>query len=452
MLKGLFSSSSDGPPNFVIIMADDLGYGDLGCYGARDIATPRLDELASEGMRFTSYYSGAPNCTGSRAALLTGCYPNRIGLSSKNLPPGGYTGLNPEEKNIATILNEASYATGFVGKWSLGSHPNFLPLSQGFDYYFGIPFSHSFVDSATEDHIYLTSGLPLIDNEVELEEDTDPTALTQRFTEQAAEFIESAGENPFCLIMSHHLPHRPIAVPPEFEGRSTYGPYGDAVEAIDWSSGAIIDVLKSLNHENDTMVIFVSDNGPYTAGQTALGHRCGNSGEFRGGKNHTTEGGMRVPCIVRWPKHVPAGKVCDEIVCAMDFLPTFAGLAKVQLPRTHKIDGKNILPLLKGEKPKEPIRTEFYYYRESRLQAVRSGEWKMHVFHPEWGIDEPKPEDYKLFNLDADPGEGTDVSPENPEVVELLGKAADRARRELGDSVKRRSGMGVRPIGEVKAG
>ncbi|MBG89712.1 MAG: arylsulfatase [Verrucomicrobiales bacterium] len=454
MLKGLFSKKKETvPPNVLIVVADDLGYGDLGCYGAVGFETARLDQLAADGVRFTSYYSGGVNCTGGRAALLTGCYPNRIGMGGRSFPPGGFTGLNPEERNLATMLAEAGYVSGYVGKWTLGSHPHFLPNNQGFDYWFGIPFSHSFLDQEVEDAIYLTSSLPLMDDENELEEDTDPAFLTRRCTEQAAEFMESAGDNPFCLVVSHAMPHRPLALTEEFDGRSKYGIYGDVIEEIDWSVGALVDVLAVLEKLENTIIIFTSDNGPALQSEEVLGYRSGTPRPYRGGKGQTLEGGVRVPCIVNWPARIPGGQVSDEMVCGMDWLPTIAGLAGVELKRTPEIDGVDIFNHINGEKPpEEPVREEVYYYRDNRLQAVRQGPWKLHVYRGDWDVEKPEKSDYMLFNLDSDTTEESNLADQNPELIDELAKVADRARRELGDSVHGRRGRSTRKAGEVSMG
>lgn len=450
-VRNIFSGprTESGPPSFIIIVADDLGYGDVGCYGAREINTPNLDQLAAEGTRFTSYYSGGLNCTGGRAALLTGCYPGRIGLGGKNIPPGSSLGLNPAERTLPKVLNEAGYVNGYIGKWSLGSDPALMPRYHGFDYFLGIPFSHSYLFPEAEEMVYQVGSLPLMDNETELEENPDPARFIQLFTEQAAEFIESAGDQPFCLVVSHALPHRPIAVSEEFEGRSRYGPYGDVVEAIDWSVGALRSVLQGLEREANTAIFFTSDNGPATQSEEVLGYRGGTARPFRGGKNQTLEGGMRVPFIAHWPGHLTAGKLSHDIVCGMDLLPTIAALAGVQLAPKPVIDGKNLVPLLTGEKLAEPPHSHFFFYRDNRLQAVREGPWKLVVYRSEWNLEKPAKKDYLLFNLETDPTEESDVAAENPALVEQLAKLADRARRDLGDEVHNRKGANVRPVGDV---
>lgn len=450
MLKKLFSKKKDAaPPNFLIIVADDLGYGDLGCYGAKGFATPNIDQIAAEGVRFTSYYSGGVNCSGGRAALLTGCYPARIGLGGKNIPPGAFMGLNPEERTLPRVLDTAGYVNGYVGKWALGSHPQFMPMNQGFDYFFGIPFSHSYLDSSVEDHIFLTSSIPLMDGENELEEDTDPHQFTTLFTEQAAEFIESAGDNPFSLVLSTVIPHRPLMPMEEFAGGSRQGIYGDAVQELDWSIGALMEVLRQLEKYEDTLVIFVSDNGPATQSEEALGYVGGTSRPFRGGKGQTLEGGMRVPCVARLPGRIPEGLLCHDIVTAMDLLPTFANLAGATLEKRPEIDGIDIWPNMSGEKIEAPLRNTFYYYRENVLQAVRQDEWKLNTYRKSWGLEKPEKSDYMLYNLESDPAEESNVADQHPDKVDELAKVADRARRELGDSIHGRRGRSTRKAGEV---
>ena len=455
MLKKLFSrQETAAPPNFLVIIADDLGYGDLGCYGASGIETPNLDRIAAEGVRFTSYYSGGATCTGGRAALLTGCYPNRVGLGGKNIPPGAFVGLNPEERIIPKVLEEAGYVSGYIGKWTLGSHDQFLPLNQGFDYYFGIPFSHSYLDQEVEDAIYVTSALPLIDGTTELEEDTDPRDLTPKFTEQAAEFIESAGENPFCLFVSHSIPHRPLMPMENFLGSSKLGIYGDAVQELDWSVGALMEVLRQLEKLDNTLIVFTSDNGPATQSEETLGYVGGTSRPFRGGKGQTLEGGMRVPCVARLPGRIVEGQLCKEIVTAMDWLPTFAGLAGTPFQRKdlETIDGRDLMPILSGAATEQKPHEDYCYYRDGRFQAYRRGEWKLLMYRPDWEIEKPEPKDYMLFNLDSDPQEKSNIADQHPELMEELVKAADKARRELGDVIHNRRGRAVRKIGEVAMG
>jgi arylsulfatase A len=453
MLKNLFSRQEKTvpPPNILVIMADDLGYGDLGCYGASGFETPNLDQIAAEGVRFTSYYSGGVNCTGGRASFLTGCYPNRVGLGGKNIPPGAFTGLNPEENIIPKVLEQAGYVSGYVGKWTLGSHEQFLPTNQGFDYFFGIPYSHSYLDQDVENAIYVTSALPLIDGVTELEENTDPSDLTTKFTEQAAEFVESAGDNPFFLFLSHSIPHRPLMPMENFEGSSKLGIYGDAIQELDWSIGALMEVLRQFEKLDNTLIIFTSDNGPALQSEETLGYVGGTSRPFRGGKGQTLEGGLRVPCVARLPERIPAGLLHKDIVTAMDWLPTFADIAGVPFDKKamELIDGVDIWPLISGAKDAPAPRQDFCYYREGRFQAYRRGEWKLLMYRPDWEIEKPENTDYMLFNLESDPQEKSNLADQHPDLIEELSKAADKARRELGDVIHNRRGRAVRKAGEV---
>jgi arylsulfatase A len=451
MFKKLFSKKEEvRPPNILLIIADDLGFGDVGCYGAAGIQTPNIDLLAEEGVRFTSYYSGGVTCTGGRAALLTGCYPHRVGLGGKNIPPGAFKGLNPEERTLPKVLGEAGYLSGYIGKWALGSHPQFMPMNQGFDYFFGVPYSHSYLDSDVEDHIFLTSNLPLMDCETELEEDTDPQELTPRLAEQTAEFIESAGDHPFCLVFSSLIPHRPLLPMENFQGSSKRGIYGDAVQEFDWSVGALIEVLKHLDKYDDTMIIVTSDNGPAHISEQAAGYIGGTGRPYRGAKGQTLEGGIRVPCVVRLPERIPAGQVCKEMVTAMDWLPTIAGVVGTEIDRKKpELDGVDVWPLINGEKYEKVPRDEFWYYKESRLQALRKGQWKLLMYRSNWDLERPEKSDYRLFNLDADRLEESNVADQHPEVVDELAKLADKARRELGDIVHNKKGRGVRAAGEA---
>jgi len=288
-----------------------------------------------------------------------------------------------------------------------------------------------------------------MDGESELEEDADPHQFTTLFTEQAAEFIESAGENPFSLVLSTVIPHRPLMPMEEFAGGSRQGIYGDAVQELDWSIGALMEVLRQLEKYEDTLVIFVSDNGPATQSEEALGYVGGTSRPFRGGKGQTLEGGMRVPCVARLPGRIPEGLLCHDIVTAMDLLPTFAKLAGATFEKRPEIDGIDIWPNMVGEKIEAPLRNTFYYYRENVLQAVRQDEWKLNTYRKSWGLEKPEKSDYMLYNLESDPAEESNVADQHPEKVDELAKVADRARRELGDSIHGRRGRSTRKAGEV---
>ena len=460
--QNLFSNENDNSslPNIIIIFTDDQGYGDLASYGNTGMNTPNTDRMAAEGMRFTDFYVAAGVSTPSRAALLTGCYPKRIGLAHRVLFPYSTTGLNPDEVTIADMLKEIGYATGIFGKWHLGHHLPLLPTRQGFDYYFGIPYSN---DMAHHNYQradnFLVGPLPLFRNEEVIETDPDQRHLTRRCTEEAINFITAHRDKPFFVYLPHAMPHVPIASSHHFEGQSEFGLYGDVIEEIDWSVGLILDHLKTLGIEDNTMVIFSSDNGAQqwegeggwvwtpdrigrpTRGEITYPH--GSNGPLRGAKNSTWEGGMRVPFIVRWPARIPAGRVSVELVTAMDLLPTIARITGAEVPGERIIDGHDIWPILSGDKNAKSPYEAFYYYRDDRLQAVRSGKWKLHLFRPGTGATRI------LYDLEADIGETTDVSGQHPEVVKRLEALAEIAREDMGDIATGREGRNVRPIGKL---
>lgn len=458
-------SESEGSPNVIIIFTDDQGYGDLGAYGATGFETPHLDQMAAEGIRFTDFYVAAPVCTPSRAALLTGSYPKRVGLAHRVLFPHSDTGLHPDEVTLAEVLKPAGYATAAIGKWHLGHHPPFLPTRQGFDTFFGIPYSNDMGDH-TYSPAFTSPPLPLMQDETVIEENPDQTQLTRRYTEAALDFISAHRDDPFFLYLAHPMPHVPIAASEAFEGSTTHGPYGDVIAEIDWSVGQILDHLAALGLDENTLVFFTSDNGPQVWEGTdrgwrwtpedhgrgtrgTMGYRSGSAGPLRGRKNTTWEGGMRVPSIMRWPARIPGGRVSSEVVTAMDLLPTIAHLVGAPLPTGRILDGHDIRPLLFDEAEATSSYDAFYYYRDDRLQAVRSGSWKLHVYRPEWQADSLTQHQPLLFNLEDDIGEATDVAASHPDVVARLQQLAERARHELGDAVTQQAGVNVRPIGRL---
>ncbi|MBN1341315.1 MAG: sulfatase [Phycisphaerae bacterium] len=433
-------------PNFVVIFADDQGYGDVGCYGARDFSTPRLDRMAAEGVRLTDFYVAGPVCTPSRAGLMTGCYPKRLGLAYRVLFPYSKTGLNPDEITIAEILKTRGYATACIGKWHLGHHAKFLPTRQGFDVFFGTPYSNDMNGQHYKEQDFKAPALPLIRQEKVVEEDPDQRYLTRRYTEESIRFMEANKDRPFFLYLPHNMPHRPIHASERFKGKTKHGLYGDVIEEIDWSVGEILGALKRLGIDERTLVIFTTDNGPVLLRAKRLGYRPGSAGPLRGMKNTTWEGGMRVPCVMRWPGKIPGGTVCEELVTAMDVLPTIAKLAGAEAPKDRIIDGKDVWPVVCGKAGVRSPHEAFYYYRDDRLQAVRSGWWKLHVFRPEWEASSGHAP--LLHDLKVDVGERTDVAGEHAEVVKRLQGLAERAREDLGDAATNRSGKNVRPVGE----
>ena len=423
------------PPNVVVIFADDLGWADLGVLGAEGFATPRLDRMANEGILFTDFYVPAPVCTPSRAALLTGCHPVRLGLGHRVLFPYSTTGLHHDEITLAELLAPAGYVSACIGKWHLGHQAEFLPRRHGFDRFFGVPYSND-MDRHDYRHLdFRAPPLPLYSDEEVIERAPAQALLTKRYTEEAIRFLREHHDRPFFLYLAHTMPHQPIAASEEFVGRSELGLYGDVIEEIDWSTGEILDALAELGLEENTLVVFSSDNGPW---------RRESAGALRGKKNTTWEGGMRVPGVVRWPGRVPAGERCGEVVSVMDLLPTVAGFAGVELPDDRILDGRDIAPLLCGETGAKSPHDEFLYYRDERLQAVRSGRWKLHVHRPEWKGETRAP---LLFDLEVDRGESSDVAAERPEVVQRLLLLAEAARADLGDAATGRPATNARPVG-----
>lgn len=401
------------PLNIVMILADDLGYGDLGSYGSK-IRTPNLDRMAREGMRFTNFLSANPVCSPSRAALLTGRYPTRVGVP-RVLFPYDKTGLPASEQTMASLLKEKGYNTMCVGKWHLGHLPEFLPPSRGFDQYFGIPYSNDMTP-----RVLLRASAQrqeTIENEATLE------TLTPRYTEQAVQFIERSRTQPFFLYMPHTYPHIPLAASPRFRGKSPLGLYGDVIEELDWSVGEILASLKKHNLDTNTLVMFSSDNGPWY---------LGSPGPLRGRKGTTYEGGVREPFLARLPGRIPAGRVCDGLASMMDVMPTVAGLCGA-VPR-NPTDGIDIWPLLSGQKPSLD-REVILYFDNLYLQCARWGRWKLHVARYNSAVYSPAPPGGRknlplpapeLYDLSADPAESYDIAPEKPGIVRDILARIDR--------------------------
>lgn len=437
------SESENRPPNFVIIFTDDQGYADVGVFGATDIQTPNLDRMAEQGVRFTSFYVAAPACTPSRAGLMTGCYPKRVSMAAGVLWPAQTKGLNPNEITLAEVLKERGYATACIGKWHLGRPAELLPTRQGFDTYFGIPYSH---DMTPESFLSILGGnfppLPLMQDESVIEEGVDEHTLTKRYTEQAVEFIRSNRQKPFFLYLAHNMPHYPCHSSEAFEDPTVdethRGVYASAVEEIDWSVSQILGVLEDLNLDDTTLVVYTSDNGPWKLVETFFREPTGSALPLRGWKGETFEGGMRVPTIMRWPGHLPPGSVCSKLVTALDLLPTFARFAGADLPHgsDHKIDGKDVSEILENPDLQSP-HTFFYYYDSDTglLEAVRDKEgWKLHMIRGFRQVNE-------LYYLPDDIDEGSDLFSQNPEVVERLRSAAEAFDEEVTTN--------QRPVGET---
>jgi arylsulfatase A len=412
-------SAPTAPPNIVLILVDDLGYGDIGCYGAEDIRTPHIDRMAAEGVRFTDFYVAAPSCSPSRAALLTGSYPQRVNITNVLFPEHNF-GLNPDEITIADLLKERGYATACVGKWHLGHREEFMPPRQGFEVYFGIPYSndmspdpqhHANPHDPPIPNAENFPPLPLIRGNEVVETEPDQALLTRRFTEESIAFIEQNRDRPFFLYLAHVMPHIPLFPSEPFRGRSQRGLYGDVVEELDWSVGEILTAIKRLGLDENTLVIFTSDNGPWVESDYG-----GVAGPLRGGKGSAFEGGMRVPCVMRWPGAIPAGITSDEIAATIDFLPTFAQMAGAEVPTDRVIDGKDILPLMVGEPDARTPHDAYYFWTHFGLQAMRAGEWKLHI--------DRQQRPTALYNLRDDIGEQNNVLQQETERVQQLHRRA----------------------------
>lgn len=422
-------------PNVIFLLTDDLGYSDISCYGAKKVKTPHLDRLAAEGMMFKDFHTAASICSPSRAAFLTGAYPQRAGLYMGINPKRRahwYLGLHPDEITITELFKQQGYATHMVGKWHLGTEPEFLPRKQGFDTYYGMPcnFSHSpkFFDG--DDEIFAKTPLD---------------HLTRLYTERVTKIIKESGDEPFFLYYSHNFPHTPIAASDDFKGSSEDGLRGDMIQEMDWGVGEMMKALDKAGIADNTIVIFTSDNGP-TENEYAE--------PYRGTKYVTFEGGHRVPFILHWPARIQEGSVSEANINAMDLFPTLSEIIEAPMPTDRTYDGESLMPLLAGGDLKREVSEPFYFYNCENLQAVRSGEWKLHLPRskeqlPFWqgkkGISDLKQP--VLFHLGNDRGETTDVAAANPEVVEELLELAGEARSELGEFMQR--GSGQRPTGSL---
>lgn len=460
------SLQAQSSPNIVLFFLDDMGYGDLTMTGASGYKTPNIDRLAREGMFFSHFYAAQPISSASRAGIMTGCYPNRIGISGALMPQGN-TGLNPEEETIAEVLKIRGYTCGAVGKWHLGHLKPFLPLQQGFDDYLGLPYSNDMWPVDYEGNRATPASnlpnklrhpaLPLIDGNDKVREIwtlDDQAELTTLYTERAISFIEKNKEKPFFLYFAHSMPHVPLAVSDKFKGKSEQGLFGDVMMEIDWSVEQVLKALKENGLDDNTLIIFTSDNGPWYN----FGNHSGSNGGLREAKATTFDGGQRVPCLMRWKGVIPEGVVCNQLTSTIDILPTLAALTGSTLPK-KKIDGVDISPLIKG-KEASPREYFLYYYNKNSLEAVRDGRFKLIFPHKHATYLEPANDGFpgkvgqdeiglSLYDLRRDPGERFDVKDMYPEVVERLSAIAEKAREDLGDDLMNRKGENRREIGQV---
>jgi arylsulfatase A len=469
---GLFAAEPPPAPNFIVINVDDLGYADIGPFGSKLNRTPNLDRMAKEGRRLTCFYA-APVCSPSRAALMTGCYPKRVLPIPGVLFPSGAAGLNPAEQTVAELLKQQGYATACIGKWHLGDQPEFLPTRQGFDYYLGIPYSND-MGTAEEgsksdlgapipqrkaangkgvdrDETGLKGAsqppLPLLENEkvISRVKQDEQQGIVERYTTAAVKFIQTNADRRFFLYLPHNAVHFPIYPGKKWAGKSPNGIYSDWVEEVDWSVGQVLDTLRELKLDAKTLVLFTSDNGGTPRAVNA---------PLRGNKGSTWEGGMREPTIAWWPGRIPAGTTTDAIAGMFDILPTFVKLAGGRLPTDRKIDGADIWPVLSGASGERPPHEVFYFFRGFKLEAVRSGPWKLHLRMPvapargkRAPAQQAAPAGPMLVNLESDIGESKNVADANPDVVKRLQALADAMKDDLGlDGI----GPGCRTLGRVK--
>ena len=430
-------ASATKPPNFVIIMTDDAGYADVGVYGAKDFQTPNLDRMAAEGVRFTDFYVAQPVCGASRAALLTGCYANRIGMLGAPGPRARH-GINETEMTLGELVKQKGYATAIFGKWHLGDNPRFLPPRHGFDDYFGLPYSNDMWPHHPTNKRF--PPLPLIEGEKVINPKVtgdDQKNLTTWYTERAVKFIAKNKDRPFLLYVPHSMPHVPLFVSGKFKGKSKQGLYGDVMMEIDWSVGQILKALKDSGVDENTLVMFTSDNGPWLS----YGNHAGSAGPLREGKATTWDGGTRVFCLMRWPGRIPPGSICKEPAMTIDVFPTVAGLAGAALPK-HKIDGKDIWPLISGKPGAKSPQEAYFFYWGNALEGVRAGRWKMHFPHGYRHVAQAgrdgRPGRYVayktgvvLYDLQSDPGEKDNVADKHPDVVERLKKLGEAHRKEI---------------------
>ncbi|MGE4332250.1 MAG: sulfatase [Macellibacteroides sp.] len=454
-LLSIFTAEAQKQPNIIVILMDDMGYGDIGTQGAIGYETPNLDKMANEGMRFTRFYSVQAVSGASRAGLLTGCYPNRIGFSGAP-GPDAVTGINENESTMAEVLKQKGYACAAYGKWHLGHHTKFLPTHNGFDEYYGIPYSN---DMWPHHPTGTYPDLPLYEGDKVIAYNPDQSQFTTNFTERAIQFIDKNKKRPFFIYLAHPMPHVPLFVSDKFKGKSKQGLYGDVIMEIDWSVGQILQKLRKEGLDENTLVVVTSDNGPWIN----YGNHAGSTGGLREGKGTSFEGGQRVPCLMQWKGTIPAGSVCNKLAVNIDLLPTFAHISGAAMP-SHKTDGVNLFSLLQGDTKSTPRTSFLYYYRRNSLEAVSDGEFKLIFPHPTrtyegfapgndgmpGRVDENKMLEEKiLIDLRRDPGERYNVLSQYPEAAGRLEQMANEAREDLGDDLQKKEGKNRRAIGTL---
>ncbi|MEZ7914493.1 MAG: sulfatase [Macellibacteroides fermentans] len=454
-LLSIFTAEAQKQPNIIVILMDDMGYGDIGTQGAIGYETPNLDKMGNEGMRFTRFYSVQAVSGASRAGLLTGCYPNRIGFSGAP-GPDAVTGINENESTMAEVLKQKGYACAAYGKWHLGHHTKFLPTHNGFDEYYGIPYSN---DMWPHHPTGTYPDLPLYEGDKVIAYNPDQSQFTTNFTERAIQFIDKNKKRPFFIYLAHPMPHVPLFVSDKFKGKSKQGLYGDVIMEIDWSVGQILQKLRKEGLDENTLVVVTSDNGPWIN----YGNHAGSTGGLREGKGTSFEGGQRVPCLMQWKGTIPAGSVCNKLAVNIDLLPTFAHISGAAMP-SHKTDGVNLFSLLQGDTKSTPRTSFLYYYRRNSLEAVSDGEFKLIFPHPTrtyegfapgndgmpGRVDENKMLEEKiLIDLRRDPGERYNVLSQYPEAAGRLEQMANEAREDLGDDIQKKEGKNRRAIGTL---
>lgn len=464
LLAPLLAAAAENRPNVVLVYMDDMGYADVGCFGAQGYATPNIDRLAAEGRKFTSFHVAQAVCSASRAALMTGCYPNRIGIHGA-LGPKSTHGIHADEMTLAEVFKQKGYATACFGKWHLGHHPQFLPPNHGFDEYYGIPYSNDMWPHHPQAKPGVYPDLPLIEGTRIVHTPVTPDdqrQFTKTFTERAVRFIEKSKDTPFFLYLPHPMVHVPLHCSPEFEGKSGQGLFADVMLEIDWSIGRLMDTLKKHGLEENTLFIYTSDNGPWLS----YGDHAGSAGALREGKGTSWEGGKRVACVMRWPGKIPAGATSNAMLMTIDLLPTLAAHIGAELP-AHPIDGRDVMPLLTGpETTPNPHPYYAFYYAQNELQAIVSGDgqWKLVLPHqyrtlpPGPRATGGQPVKYQqarvtapeLYNLHEDRGETKNLAAEHPDIVEKLQTHAADIRAQLGDRLTKTQGIANREPGRVE--